>query len=175
MSFTEQLANGKVAESAITKWLIKRGHCVMPVYEISENQYKGPQLFTGGGGLIAPDILAIKNGTVLWIESKHKSAFSWYRVKQCFETGIDIRHYNDYLQIAESTLFPVWLLFLHRGESAKDSPPSPSGLFGNDIAKLRDNESHRSDKWGPSGMVYWTTTDYGGPLKKIAPLEDFDS
>jgi hypothetical protein len=82
-------------------------------------------------------------------------------------TGIDLRHYQDYLEIDTYSPFPVWLLFLHDGGQAKDSPPnSPAGLFGGQIRKLKDAENHRSEKWGKSGMVYWSSTT----LVKLAEL-----
>jgi len=43
--------------------------------------------------------------------------------------------------------------------SAKDSPISPSGLFGNEINKLEKTINHSSDLWGKSGMVYWNKED----------------
>jgi len=172
MTFTDKLQYGQAAESLIAKWFMRRGHCVLPVYEKIIDEGKGPQLFSLGASLIAPDLLVINSGKVLWIEAKHKTAFTWYRIGQCFETGIDLRHYNDYLKVSDSTTFPVWLLFLHDGGTAKDSPDSPSGLFGNDLSILSKNESHRSEKWGRSGMVYWKRESDGGALKYIASLND---
>jgi len=174
MNFEAQLVFGKTAESAIAKWLMRRGNSVLPVYEKIIDEGKGPQLFTGGEGLIAPDILTIKNGKVFWIEAKHKSAFTWYRKKQVFETGIDRRHYLDYLRVAETTTLQIWLLFLHRGGQAKDSSPSPAGLFGNNLLILKNNISHESDLYGPSGMIYWTRTEDGGPLRLLASLEEVE-
>ncbi|MFH1010161.1 MAG: hypothetical protein V1784_02865 [bacterium] len=175
MTFTENLEKGKAGESAIARWLISRGNSVLPVYEKIIEETKGPQLFTGGEGLIAPDLLSIHKGKILWVEAKHKAAFTWYRnakPKPCFETGIDLRNYNDYINVAVATDVHVWLLFLHEGGQAKDSPPSPSGLYGNDLMILANNESHRSEKWGKHGMVYWTREEDGGPLKLIASLEE---
>ena len=175
MTFARQLEHGKAAESAIARWLMARGHSVLPVYEKIIDEGKGPQLFSSSGPLIAPDILTMRNGSVLWIEAKHKSAFSWHRLTQKFVTGIDIRHYDDYLKVAETTTFPLWILFLHEGGTAIDSPASPAGLYGSDIAALRNGENHRSHRWGRSGMVYWSRTCDGGPLKMMAPIEDFQA
>jgi len=172
MSFSENLDVGKVAEGAISMWLQSRGHCVLPIYEVAKGNYKGPQLYTGGEGLIAPDMLAMKGGKVLWIESKHKTGFTFWRIGQVFETGIDLRHYRDYIEIRRETMFPVWLLFLHKGGQVKDSPESPPGLYGNDIDVLRANESHRDDRHGRSGMVYWTRECDGGALRYIADYDE---
>ena len=172
MSFAEQLKTGQAGESAIARWLISRGHSVLPVYEKIVNEGKGPQLFTGLGQLISPDLMSIRNGKPLWIEAKHKDAFTWYRIKQVFETGIDMRHYNDYLRVSEQTGVQLWLMFLHKGGAAKDSPPSPSGLYAGEIRNMMNNESHRSSKYGSRGMVYWTRKCDGGPLAKIGGYED---
>ena len=173
MNFHEQLAIGKAGESAIAKWLIRQGNSVLPVYEKIINEGKGPQLFTGIGGLVAPDLFAFsKSGKMYWVEAKHKTAFSWWRKGKVFETGIDLCHYRDYLQVAERTGARVAILFLHKGGQAKDSPPSPSGLYGNNIDVLSQHESHRHGGWGRSGMVYWTREVDGGPLKLIAEYSD---
>lgn len=178
-AFDESLAVGKVAESAIAKWLMRRGNSVLPVYEKVIDEGKGPQLFSGGEGIIAPDMLTMKDGRVLWMEAKHKTGFTWYRIGGHFDTGIDLRHYRDYLKVAAVTGFPVWLLFLQRGSAVKDAPEgqndSPSGLYGNDILRLNECICHESPNWGRSGMVYWhREKPDGGGLKLIAPLSEFD-
>lgn len=137
------------------------------MYEKLIDEGKGPQLFTPDEGLIAPDMLAFRKAEVLWIEAKHKDAFTWHRITGRWCTGVDLRHYGDYCKVADGSPWPVWLLFLHRGGQAKDSPPeSPSGLFGNTLSSLRKRENHRSDRWGRSGMVYWAIDN----LHKLADL-----
>ncbi len=153
--FNKQLQMGKTGETEIAEWLISRGSQVLPVYEIAENQFKGPTLYTLGEVIIAPDIIAFTDGKITFIEAKHKNAFSWYRNKQIWTTGIDKKHYMEYLKIQEETKVNVWILFLHRGGQAKDSPPSPSGLFANSLSVLSKNIDHESDRHGKSGMVYW--------------------
>ena len=153
--FKKQLDIGKVGETEISKWLISRGANVLPVYEIAENQYKGPALYTMDGGVIAPDIICFKKGKVTFIEAKHKNAFSWYRKKSIWTTGIDKKHFEEYVRIQDITEVEVWILFLHRGGIAKDSPPSPSGLYGESIEVLKRNIDHESNKFGKGGMVFW--------------------
>lgn len=170
MSFQHSLSYGKAGESAIARWLRGRGCTVLPVYEKIMDFGKGPTLFLPDDVLIAPDMLVFKSESAWWIEAKHKTAFSWYRIGQRWVTGIDLRHYQDYLRVDDATPWPVWLLFLHRGGQAKDSLPSPDGLYGNKLSHLRENESHRSDRHGPSGMVYWGI----GALVKMADLEELD-
>jgi len=151
---------GLAGESAIARWLRSRGNCVLPVYEKLVDEGKGPQLYLPGGTLIAPDLFVFNDKRALWIEAKHKSAFSWHRLSQQWVTGIDLRHYRHYCRVDDETPWPVWLLFLHDGGQAKDSPPdSPRGLFGRSLSYLRQHENHRSDRWGRYGMVYWARSD----------------
>lgn len=166
--FQINLIMGQAGESSIARWLRARGCTVLPVYEKIIDNGKGPHLFLPGRTLVAPDLFVFKGSDAFWMEAKHKTAFSWYRIGARWVTGIDIRHYLQYLEVDRCTPWPVWLLFLHQGGQAKDSPAdSPSGLFGNTLEFLADNESHRSDKWGKSGMVYWAYSD----LKLLATLE----
>lgn len=157
--FRESLAIGKVGESQIAKGFLGKGYCVLPVYEKEVQEFKGPVLFMPEGQqAIAPDMLVMKNEKVMWIEAKHKSASSWHRKTGRWVTGIDIRHYLDYLEIQKLISLPIWLMFLHKEGIAKDTPlnmKSSSGLFGNSLKFLMENENHRHDNWGRSGMVYW--------------------
>lgn len=156
MSFADTLAQGVAGETAIAQWLKCKGYSVLPVYEKILDTGKGPQLYTPRTALIAPDLLVYRGAQVLWIEAKHKSAFTWHRNTQRWCTGIDLRHYADYCRVDEEAPWPVWLMFLHDGKQAKDSPPdSPAGLFGRELAYLREHENHRHGNWGRSGMVYW--------------------
>lgn len=171
MTFEQQLNFGKIGESIIANWLKRKGYSVLPVYEKEIQEGKGPQVFTLQGNLIAPDLLVFGNAIdkVWWIEAKHKSAFSWHRITRRWVTGIDLRHYEDYLRVAQISPWPVWLLFLQRDGRAKDTPlgkNSPTGLYGGTLAYLQNNENHRHDNWGKSGMVYWSETT----LTKIAEL-----
>lgn len=160
--FNRQLEFGRVGESVISNWLQSRGHLVFPAYEKEINTGKGPQLFCADGDLVLPDILVFSGEKIQWVEAKHKTCFSWHRITGRWVTGIDLRHYNEYLKVAERTNLPVWLMFYHPQDKPDNRdiqhgcpPQCPIGLFGNDIAWLKDNENHRSDRWGSSGMVYW--------------------
>jgi hypothetical protein len=122
-----------------------------------------------GRGLVAPDLLAVKRDAVRWIEAKNKGAFTWHRLSQQWVTGINLRHYQDYLEVARISPWPVYLLFLHGPGTAKDSPEGcPTGLFGGEILSLSKWEHHRSTRWGSSGMVYWSHR----VLRCIAPWDD---
>lgn len=154
--FEKTLEFGQAGESVIAQWLRKRGNTVLPAYENIIDSGKGPRIFQPGGVLISPDFLCWNGEKVQWIEAKHKTAFTWHRLTERWETGIDLRHYTDYLKVSEQSPWPVWLIFLHDGGQAKDSPPnSPKGLFGNDLSYLREHVNHTDTRWGRSGMVYW--------------------
>lgn len=160
MSFAQSLEYGVAGESAIARWLRHCGYSVLPVYEKIIDTGKGPQLYAPNTRLIAPDLLVFRGERVRWIEAKHKTAFSWHRKTERWVTGIDLRHYRDYCEVDDTSPWPVWLLFLHDGGQAKDSPPdSPSGLFGNALTYLREHENHRHENWGSGGMVYWAIGD----------------
>lgn len=174
-NFEHTLAFGQIGESAISKWLQSRGHAVFPAYQVEQQTGKGPQLFAASGDLVLPDLLAFKSGNAIWFEAKHKTCFAWNRSRKIWVTGIDLRHYGEYQEVAERTGLAVWILFFHpkRNPDKRDlvhGCPShcPTGLFGNDIDLLAKTENHRSDKWGKSGMVYWSVND----LRKIANAED---
>ena len=156
MSFERHLKEGIVGETRIASWFKNKGYSILPVYEVEIDSGKGPRLFTKEAQYIAPDMLVFKGEKCYWIEAKHKTAFSWHRNTHRWVTGIDIKHYEHYCEIDDSAPWPVWLLFLHKGGQAKDSPPnSPAGLFGNSLRYLRKNENHRHKNWGKYGMVYW--------------------
>ncbi|MDP2676061.1 MAG: hypothetical protein Q8O83_00010 [bacterium] len=156
MNFNSNLKYGQVGESRIAEWLKSRGNSILPVYEIEKQTGKGPRLFSPDRSIIAPDMFIFKGKDCFWIEAKHKTAFTWHRITNRWVTGIDLKHYGDYCIIDDYSPFPVWLLFLHEGGQAKDSPSdSPKGLFGNALEYLRTHENHRHENWGNSGMVYW--------------------
>ena len=172
MAFSSTLRFGKIGESAIAEWFKRKGYSALPVYEKEISEGKGPQLYTPVASLIAPDLVVLRgDGRVFWIEAKHKTAFTWHRNTQTWNTGIDLRHYEDYLKVAQVSPWPIWLLFLHEDGVAKDTPEgqiSPTGLFGGELIYLSKNEHHRHENWGRSGMVYWTDTT----LKLLATLDE---
>ncbi len=172
MSFEQQLQEGVYGEDLISRWLISRGCQILPAYQIEHSHGKGPRFFGKFGQLICPDLLVFKSEKILWIEAKTKSAFTWHRSSSSWQTGIDFRHWNDYVRVADESHLPVWLLFLHKpGSLAKDTPDgftSPSGLYGNSLQKLQSSIHHTHSNHGPSGMVYWTELS----LIKLCPWEE---
>jgi hypothetical protein len=176
MDFEARLQHGRTGESLIALWLRRRGNYVLPAYEVEVESGKGPRVFAPDDALIAPDLLCLKpRSDPVWIEAKHKSVFSWYRKLQRWETGINERHWNDYVKVADRIGIPVWLLFLHRQRRPWDGdlpwlPPGvtecPVGLFGIGIehAKKRGRFAPEHD----GGMRYWAHSD----LRLLARLEE---
>jgi hypothetical protein len=181
MRFDQSLAIGQLGESLIAHWLRNKGWHVLPAYEKEIDNGKGPRLFLATGNdeseLITPDLFVMKAGEFLWVEAKHKTTFTWYGKGNYWTTGVDKRHFADYVRVQRQTGIDVWLLFLHReSETRPDDiqkwgapPECPTGLFGQRINYLNGHYSHQSDKWGPSGMVYWRPFEH---LRRIAELSD---
>ena len=160
-NFDKRLAQGQVGEGELARRLRKAGWIVQPVYEKVLDTGRGPQLFSTDKSLVAPDILGFKGDRVEFFESKRKDHFTWHWVEGHWDTGIDLPHYKDYLEIRRLVARPLWLLFLHVSKvpSKKDrehgSPETcPTGLFGGEILQLSKRECHRDDRWA-KGMVYW--------------------
>lgn len=172
-AFKQRLAFGQIAEGWIATWLRRRCHyTVLPVYETEIDNGKGPRLWTPNQSLVAPDMLIMRPDSVKWVEAKRKSVFSWHRNTQRWVTGIDLRHYQDYIRISQTSPWPVWLLFLHTEERSNEGcERCPVGLFGGEISYLAKRENHQSDKWGKGGMVYWAH----GTLKLLATLGEVRS
>lgn len=183
--FDRRLETGRVAEGLIAQWLMSKGNAVMPAYQIEQHTGKGPQLFCFDRELVAPDMLVFNHRGITWVESKHKSVFSWHYKTKRWTTGIDLRHYGEYLRVTQKTKLPVWLLFFHREETPtiddrKRGCPTqcPTGLFGAELFSLVEIENHRALPFDPSrtgmvghgrsGMVYWSADD----LRRLATKDE---
>lgn len=174
-SFAERLKTGLAGESLIARWLLTRGWAILPAYEKLESDFKGPRLLAPSGDLVSPDMIVFRygeKGEIAWIEAKTKSAFTWFRIGQTWQDGIDKRHWLDYLKVSQLAPWPLWLMFLHGpGQFAKDTPEGlipPTGLFGQTIDRLTQCIDHESDRHGPSGMVYWNI----GDLRRLCDWSD---
>jgi hypothetical protein len=165
MSFIHQLNKGQIGESLIAAWFKQRGSSVLPVYHLEIDTGKGPQFYAPDGGYVAPDMMVFPS--MIWVEAKHKTAFTWHRITGKWCTGIDLRHYQQYQEVERISCRPVWLMFLHCQDNPSASdlaagcpPKCPSGLFGHSLDALKRCESHRSPNWGRDGMVYWRSDDF---------------
>jgi hypothetical protein len=179
MSFALRLSYGRIAENKIAQWLMAKGSLVLPVYETElEGSAKGPRVFLCDSELVAPDLLVFTKQRAHWIEAKRKSRFTWHRKTRTWQTGIDVGCYNHYLQIADQSPFPLWLLFLHEDSTpdardihAGSEPQCPVGLYGRDIQKLRHVVDHSHNNWGRTGMVYWRES----VLQRIATIAEVNA
>lgn len=91
-------------------------------------------------------------------------------------TGINHRHYCDYVRVQKETGLDVWLLFLHR--NAETWPPDvqkwnapgvcPTGLF---TCRLMAEASHIAPDAKGVQMIYWPLSG----LRLIAPLDEIAS
>jgi hypothetical protein len=170
--FATNLKTGQLGESLIARWCMSRGNSLIPVYEKEIDTGKGPRFFSPEGQFVAPDMFLLP--AMMFVEAKHKTVFSWHRITERWCTGIDLNHYEGYQRVQAISGRPVWLLFLHRSPTpdARDIAAGcpdvcPTGLFGEDLRFLTENENHRHTNWGRHGMVYWAVEK----LKRLAPLE----
>lgn len=185
-NFNDAFAFGRIAESDVGRWLtlvMKWRH--LPAYEVEIPSGKGPRFISSTGEeLVAPDLLSMKRERkkilVKWHEVKHKNRFTWrYTAKPpCWQTGIDLRHYLDYIKVQEDSGVDVYVLFLHiRSDPSKSDlehgsePTCPTGLYGQSLTSLMTHEHHR-DSYNNGRrdypMVYWNVQD----LERLATLEE---
>ena len=154
-------------------FLTERGNTVLPVYNVPLDNGKGPQLFTPGQSLVAPDNLVFlrskgpSGAPIIWAEVKAKDGFAWYRKTAKWQTGFDTCHFNQYLKVESVTRHPVWVLFVQRGIRTKDQPHDkhqPSGVFVQKLSELAKTFSHYHGE-----MVYWPidALDLWAPLEAV--------
>ena len=178
--FERRLSQGRAVESLIAQFLMRQHYLIFPAYEIIQHEHKGPRVFSAESELVAPDLLVFRfwgeKKRVFWAEAKSKEAFTWHRISQTYQDGIDKRHWLDYLELRRRMPWDLWLLFLHApGGVAKDNPEGmvpPSGLFGGEIQQLARCVDHEADNYGKGGMVYWRCADLMPKGRPIASYED---
>lgn len=174
--FATALNFGQVGEGIIAKWLQSRGWYILPVYETEINSGKGPRIFAPQGErIIAPDALAMhpQKKLIRFVECKTKTVFSWHRITESWQTGIDLRHWHEYVSLATVLNCDIWILFLHlqsapKPYDVKHGCPAacPTGLFGQELEKLK--KTGRPDTGWSRGMMYWNHDH----LVKLAELAE---
>jgi len=176
-TFQKNLAFGQIAETQIARWLRSRGYAVLPAYDLEYDTGKGPRLFTPTSQLVSPDLLAMKGKKVRWVECKHKTVFTWYRKSpraDKWQTGADARHVEDYHAVATDYPFPVYLLFLHTSDAAKEYNgfrASPTGLYSGNLATIFPLAEKRFDTSQRRWFYYWHRED----LTLLASLADVNA
>ena len=67
--------------------------------------------------LISPDAFAMKDGKSRWVDFKAKATWTPRRINDDEpQTGIAVRHYQNYTVVENTAGFPCWLAFLHADE-----------------------------------------------------------
>lgn len=174
-TFAQQLEVGKTGEGIVATWLKAKGYSILPAYDIEIPHGKGPQFYTPEQSLVSPDMqaLIVRNGQTfgMWVEAKTKTRFTWYRKARAWQTGIDLRHYNDYIEVQRISGLPVWLVFVHQDSTpSKDDmrygcpPECPAGLFFNRLDVLQVSAQSGDDRYYTRNgrtypMVYWNVSD----------------
>jgi len=188
VAFQQKLKVGAAGESVVSAWLQEQGYFVQPAYEkIGIGTFKGPRTFGPDREYVSPDLFCLikQEGTAhgMYAEVKAKRHFTYYGKKDRFETGIDVRLFDDYLEISKQVALPVYLLFLHWTNDARPmdvmkwgAPPFvPGGLYWGDVQSL--NITKRTGDMVQRGairpMYYWgreelTYADNVEAIEKIA-------
>lgn len=87
---------GSYAQQIVREWFIERGHFPTPEYDPRENRPHMVDMFC-----------VRKDGTVIAVDAKGKAARAKFD-----DTGIDYRHFHDYMNIAMANKMDVWAIFL---------------------------------------------------------------
>lgn len=151
-NFKEQLAIGKEGEHEIGNYFMNKNYSILPLYQFEDNI--APKVFTLNNTLTSPDMFISGNNKCFWVEVKTK--FRWVNYNNIIETGINEKHYRQYLSIAEKTTLPIYLIFNH-----KKTPPI--GYFYIDIKtpynRIWDGINIADQKYISQPMVFWKYED----------------
>src|SRR5262245_64756121 len=92
---------GRRCEELVMHWLKCHGYFVGPASLIERG---GAALLEGYiRSHVLPDILAAKDGGSSWIDVKGKGRMTFNRRRGRWETGIALRHWEDYLAVQGAT------------------------------------------------------------------------
>lgn len=146
--FQTKLAYGQDGEREIAYKMMQGGFYVLPLYQFTASV--APIIETiKEKHLISPDLICFKDGKVCFVESKRKN--QWVTFTGENETGINLRHYNEYKTLSDETGIPLFLTFLQESKE-------PTGIYFTEI----HNEHTRS--WNGYGnyssqtpMVFFTS------------------
>lgn len=167
--FQASLAKARKIERAVAAWLMSKGARILPVYDYSGlGEGKAPKLqaFSASDSLVTPDLLVARRGCMSWCEVKWKTSAFHFRKTNEFETGIDLRLWNQYQRVKKITGCRVFLVFVHEAEDT---------VTCDEIGLLDSLPNKRVSSWGrPSEdtnrshppMVNW-------PLRVLHPLATY--
>lgn len=122
-SFEEKLAFGKEGEHEVGEYFMNRGYSLLPLYQFEDKL--APKIYTNSGVIISPDIFVSGRHKAFWVEVKTKKR--WIKFKGTLETGLNNRHYDEYIKIRQNTGLPLYVVFNHKEDD-------PNGFFFVDIA-----------------------------------------
>jgi len=150
MSFEDRLEHARRVEQDVAAWLMRRNWLVLPVYDYSGQQDdKAPKLQAARrrDSLVAPDLLAARGGAHLWFEVKWKAAATLHRKTDTLETGLNLRHWRDYVAIKRESGADVWIVFVHEAEAE---------IRAAEVSQLaRSARIYDGAKMGRGGMVFF--------------------
>lgn len=145
-AFEAMLQHGEHYEHLLAKLLERRGFRVLGEARFNWKTNGVRDSRTLRATHLYPDLLVERNGRARWIDAKFKTHADLYRRTQTLVTGIPMRHWLYYKEIALKTATPVAIAFLHQQENEIRS------------AYLTDLErciSHQSDKMSRHGMIFF--------------------
>jgi hypothetical protein len=169
--FSDKRREGEIVERGFARWIESRDFCVVPSAKWPRMPGEGPKLyFPRTPPLSAPDVLAFTPQRVpYWYEVKHDPHFSWWNRDRKWQTGCDIKYFNEYLQVSELTGIPLWIIFhcniprprpddrARWGNSCPDE--APVGIYGDLVTDLKESIDHPTDDYGSGGMYLWNKDD----------------
>lgn len=121
-SFEEKLAFGKEGEHEVGDYFLSRGYSLLPLYQFTDDL--APKVFYEGTAAISPDIFVSGDNGTFWVEVKTKNR--WIKYNGVLETGLNERHYLEYLKIKNKTALPLYVIFNHKEDN-------PNGFYFVDI------------------------------------------
>ena len=110
MTFDDCYAKGLRAEKFCSRWLIDKGYSVVNLYEYTgRNEAKAPRINDPGGGIVLPDILAVKDGKRFLFEVKNYADATPHRITGRLDHGILKRHWEAYKEAEKILDAELWL------------------------------------------------------------------
>jgi len=147
VEFDQQLKRGKITEKQIAEYLKALGYHVLPTTDFAANGAPMLESADQSQSLVMPDLQAFVRGQGEWWESKLKSsAVATNRFAGRLVTGIDGIAWVRYCNVELKTDMPVAVVFVHEKEGE---------VRCGTLHQLSKIESHRSDRMGKGGMVFW--------------------
>lgn len=162
---------GVAAEVDVAHMLQSHGAYVIPQYNYrqgAEGKNKGPRMRCRDHGLVLPDhdVMCPWPGTRIWVEVKAKSNPTPFWIKGgVLQHGIDLSHYNDYLEVEKISGNEVWLVVCE---------PDNTWIGCGRLRTLKYDHKRPINNYGKGGMIYFNR-DVFDPLDVLfARLEGLD-